>query len=447
MSSKPIITRVAPYDIAKRMKIPFSINIALKLYGLLWLLAIPLLRFNARLRDGFSQRVLHRNIILPKADIWIQAASVGESYLALEIVKQLQPGSPVTVIVTTNTRQGLDVLDKNLLDHDSDKIKISVHTMFFPFDRPALMRKAVRGISPKVLVLLETELWPGLLAACKQYDIKVALVNGRINQKSLESYSLWQSLWRFLRPDITLAISDDDAKRFSLLFGKKYVKRMSNIKFDRLQQKTSGAREVNEIAKIVPENREFVVFGSIREEEEKSIEKNITSLFRKHPDLVIGLFPRHLHRIEHWQSTLSEAEINWILRSQAKDAVGKGTVIIWDTFGELNRAYEIADAVFIGGSLAPLGGQNFLEPLICGIVPIIGPSRFNFAWVGNDVISLGLINEVNDWRELSDTISKDLASRPDRKSIQQKTKAFIESRKGGTRQACETILQLLTNNK
>ncbi len=227
------------------MKIPFKIKAALICYDIVWLLAIPLLLFSSRLRDGFLKRILLTTTDrLPAADIWIQAASVGESFLAIEILKKLTPDVPTSVLVTTNTRQGLDILNENT-ELASISKNLTIHTRFFPFDMPAIMRKAVSHIAPKVLVLLETELWPGLLAVCKENQVRVALVNGRINPKSLDGYNVWKTLWHYLRPDITLAISHDDADRFAQLFGKDNVKCMSNIKFDRLLHKKPIPREKN----------------------------------------------------------------------------------------------------------------------------------------------------------------------------------------------------------
>jgi 3-deoxy-D-manno-octulosonic-acid transferase len=124
---------------------------------------------------------------------------------------------------------------------------------------------------------------------------------------------------------------------------------------------------------------------------------------------------------------------------------------LWDTFGELNPAYALAKAVFVGGSLVPLGGQNFLEPMIYGITPIIGPFWENFAWVGNDVFNQGLAVKVNNWQSVASGLIHQLRQTigQTETAVQRQTAAirYIEARKGGTQQACELISNLLNLNQ
>jgi len=156
-----------------------TLNAALYLYNLGWHLIIPALRLNQRLADGFRQRTLQQ-ITLPRADLWIQAASSGESYLAWSILKKLHPHKPVTVIVTSNTRQGLDIIDRALCDITPNQRGVSAYSAFFPLDKPSIMETAVKIIRPKVMVLLESEIWPGLLAALRKHGCPTVIINGRM---------------------------------------------------------------------------------------------------------------------------------------------------------------------------------------------------------------------------------------------------------------------------
>ena len=126
------------------------------LYNLCWKIAIPLLKHNLRLADGFNQRTLKKK--LEPAAVWIQSASAGESYLVLEILKNLNPSKTTTVLATANTRQGLEILENAVSDLKQLNSNICLNTAFFPFDKPALMIKAVQMVKPKVMVLIETEL-------------------------------------------------------------------------------------------------------------------------------------------------------------------------------------------------------------------------------------------------------------------------------------------------
>jgi len=126
------------------------------------------------------------------------------------ILKSLEPAYPIRVLLTSNTSQGFEILERAVCDVASDG-NMTAHAAYFPFDKPAIMEVAVRSIQPKVMVLLELEIWPGLLSALKRHDSKILIINGRITPKSLRRYLAWPSLWRSLKPDKVLAISENDA--------------------------------------------------------------------------------------------------------------------------------------------------------------------------------------------------------------------------------------------
>ncbi len=416
-------------------------KIAFLLYNLAWKIAIPLLRYNNRLAFGFDQRMLKYNV--PRADIWIQAASAGESYLASEVLKKLKSKYPVSILLTTNTSQGMEINEKTVRDIASIGGEISIYSAYFPFDSPSIMKSAVQKIDPKLMVLLETEIWPGHLSALKQHRCKIVVINGRLKQKSLDKYIIWPSFWKRYAPDRILAMSESDASRFKILFGNERVSIMPNIKFDRFQSESVINPTENPLRNILPENTPFLVLGSVRQEEEPFVEKIIYDLLSRQPDMIIGLFPRHMHRIKHWRKTLVKMPFSWGLKSETKDTVSPGTVILWDTFGELTQAYILAKAVFVGGSLAPLGGQNFLEPLMYGVVPVIGPSWENFAWVGREIIHQHLLQIGADWKEVSDILIQNLMSDPSRKRVSESALNYVKERRGGTEQACDLIHEFL----
>ena len=411
-------------------------------YDIGWWLALPFLRRNKRLVEGFGQRTLQ--VLPPRADIWIQAASVGESFLAQEIIQQLRPPDPIDMLLTTNTAQGMEILEKATAEPGRHTGIRNVNTAYFPFDRPRIMHRAVARIRPKVMVLLESEMWPAHLAALKDAGVPVLLINGRITAKSLQRYLLWPSLWRRLRPDRVMAVSEADARRFGELFGPQHVTVMPNIKFDRLkEQPPETDQNARRLTVFLPADKPLLVLGSIREQEENAVQKMILAVQRRHPHAVIGLFPRHQHRLAAWKSFLEKQRLPFHLRSQTDRPPEGGAVVLWDTFGELAPAYSLATAAFVGGSLAPLGGQNFLEPLISGVRPVIGPFWETFQWVGSEIIELGLVQEVADWRAASETLCRDLTQPAAKDQVRRDALRYIEARRGGTAAACELIGQHL----
>jgi 3-deoxy-D-manno-octulosonic-acid transferase len=404
-------------------------------------MVVPFLRLNGRLADGFEQRTLRCR--LPRAELWIQAASAGEAYLARELLDALKPHHPVRIHVTTNTRQGMEIIEQAINEINTHKKVGSVSTAYFPFDKPAFMDKAVRSIRPHTMVLLESEMWPGLLAALKKFGCKTLIINGRIRSKSLSRYLKWPALWRAIKPHKILAISEDDARRFADLFGNDHVAVMPNIKFDRFDPFDTHTLKQNPLEKILPGEIPFIVLGSIRQEEEPLVEKIIKRISQNKSGLIMGLFPRHLHRIDSWQTTLDTLGLNWILRSRINQNLTDGTVILWDTFGELSEAYALAHAAFVGGSLAPLGGQNFLEPLTYGIVPVIGPSWENFAWVGTQIVKTGLVRVARDWQGVVELLLSDVNQPSAHEPVRKKATKYIQDRQGGTAQAAGLIAETL----
>ncbi|MBS3733039.1 MAG: 3-deoxy-D-manno-octulosonic acid transferase [Desulfobacterales bacterium] len=417
------------------------LNLAVKFYDAGWGLFLPVLRLSPRLKEGYAARRLESS--LPWADLWIQAASGGEAYLAWSIIRELAPGRPVRVLVTTNTRQGMDILEKAAAEISAGPSGITLLLGWCPFDKPGIMEKAVSQVNPKLVVLLETEIWPGLLHALKRRRRPAWIINGRITGKSLARYKKGRIFLDLLRPEGVLAVSQADAARFAELFGKEVVSEMPNIKFDRLP---AAQRPKNDpgLSRLIPPDGGFLVLGSVREQEEIQIENLIRRIHARRPDAVIALFPRHMHRLGHWENALSRMGAKWDFRSKLQSSARAGQIILWDTFGELTDAYALADAVFVGGSLAPLGGQNFLEPMACGNRPVIGPSWDNFFWVGEALFRQGLVLRENNWQAAADRLVDELRIPPAREEIQKQAEQYIAARRGGTRRACRVIENYLS---
>ncbi len=413
-------------------------------YDLLWRAAIPLLRRNRRLSDGFRSRL--GTPPPSRASLWIQAASVGEAYLAREIMVRLNLGiHPLRVLLTANTRQGLEI-HRETADLPLIRSRgLSTSAGFFPFDRPAIMRQVVRHVRPTVAVFLETEIWPGLLRELRRWGSRIFIINGRLSPRSLERYLLWPTIWAHAAPDEVLAVSEEDAVRFQRLFARSRIRILPNIKFDRLAPPQTVTSK--EKGAPTPQRPHFAVLGSVRREEENDAARMIQHILAAVPDAVVGLFPRHLHRVGPWRNRLNRMGIPWILRSAAPgpcpETAHGVAVVLWDTVGELTSAYGRARAAFVGGSLAPLGGQNFIEPLTVGVIPVIGPSWEDFRWVGEALFNSGLARIGGDWRAVADHLIQDLNHPISRKEVMSLAEEYISARKGGASQACRRIAEAL----
>jgi len=217
---------------------------------------------------------------------------------------------------------------------------------------------------------------------------------------------------------------------------------MNNIKFDRIEAKKDLPINTP-IARLLPDNTPFILLGSVRREEEALIRQTIADLLVQRQDLIIGLFPKHIERADVWLHLLRDMGISGVKRSQIQGQQDPGSVIVWDVFGELAGAYGLAAATFVGGSLINLGGQNFLEPLVFGLKPIIGPYWKNFAWVGRDIIDAGLVREVTDGPALTTTLLAAIETTTNRAAVIDEVQRFFLPRKGGTEMISRQIIDKL----
>ena len=414
-------------------RLPSSMRLLLTGYNLLWPVAVPLLLASSRVREGLGRRMVHTYRAAP-ADVWIQAASTGEAAIAAEIVRSWPTSQPLSFVVTTNTLQGMEVL-KQVQPPGHSRLTRA----YCPLDSRKQVRKFLKAFKPSLLVLLETELWPIMLHTCKQESMPVLLLNARLSAHSLAQYLMLPDLWPPLAPDEILAVSEWEAERYAVLFDRDRPQTMPNIKFDRCSSEPPVPYVHNPLSDYIKAQSRFIVFGSVRREEESSVLPVISRLLQEHPRSIIGVFPRHLNRLPAWQQGLKQLDIPFQLRSKLSGQITQGTVVLWDTFGELEYAYALARTAFVGGSLAPLGGQNFLEPLSQGVIPIIGPHWHHFDWVGQDIVHNGLVTQVHSLEELQQALLSASSSPPERETVHNQFLEFVQARRGGTQTAVRTI--------
>ncbi len=424
------------------------IPVFLKFYNMLWTLALPFLERNQRLKPGFSKRISCSH--LEHADIWIQAASAGEAYLAVSIIQNLSFKTKTSVLVTTTTVQGIEILETGLTREKTPPC-IDLRIDWFFFDQPDIMKEAVKTICPQVMVLLETEIWPALIHHLKRKKTKILILNARLSKKSHGHYLATKFLWKHLSPDIVLAVSDPDARRYEQIFETALVKTMPNIKFESmnivsrdmdsldgdLQDKDTAER----IKRLLPPALPLTILASVRQEEEKEVLNIITHILNEFPNQLVAIFPRHVHRIRFWEKRLTQSRLKFQLRSKIGDSPAGPGIILWNRFGELKTACGLASIVFVGGSLKPLGGQNFIEPAVQGAVTITGPYYDDFAWAGETIFTRQIVLKKNNWQSVSQTILKTLELPGNKSERKARVHAYLQSNRGGTQQACDEILK------
>lgn len=268
--------------------------------------------------------------------------------------------------------------------------------------------KAVKQVNPKVMVLLETELWPAMLHHLRQQHTRILVVNGRMSAKSSRHYRLTRPLWSRIAPHEVLAVSKADADRFRRVFDQAKIAVMPNMKFETLESQASQPGEPEtgspHWTEIFSGDRPISVFASIRHREERQVVKMIRSLFDQYPKQVIALFPRHMHRIDVWKRRLKQSGVPFFCARHCPGHLLCRASFYGTASVKCGRCLPTPKRVFMGGSLKPLGGQNFLEPLLQGAPVVTGPFWDDFFWVGPRVFDTGLAVRKPDWRSAAHTM-------------------------------------------
>lgn len=372
--------------------------------------------------------------------IWIHAVSVGESMTAIPLIKLLQqryPSMPITV--TNETITGAERIRAELGN--------SVTQLYFPYDLPLVLRKFFKTLQPKLLILLETELWPNLLAACQLYQVPVALVNARLSARSARSYRrILPVIRKMLKSiDVIAAQFQVDADRFVALgFPVEKIQVTGSLKFD-LTLPLQLSEQAQRWRKIWGENRLVWIAASTHPGEEELILQAFAEARRSFPDLLLVSIPRHVDRVPQLEQLYSKLAYKIIKRSQYNDSEMSGVdVFIGDTMGELLIFYAAADLAFVGGSLVEKGGQNPLEPAAVGLPILTGPYTFNFATITEQLKQRNVETQVNNATELAEQVIALLSDPAQRQEKAHEAKKFVTENKGSVLKQMQLIESLLS---
>ncbi|MBU0592927.1 MAG: lipid IV(A) 3-deoxy-D-manno-octulosonic acid transferase [Gammaproteobacteria bacterium] len=331
--------------------------------------------------------------------IWLHAVSVGETRAAAPLVKALQIRYPGHQILLTHMTPTGRETGEQLFGSD-------VLRCYLPYDYPFAVRRFLDHFEPELGLLLETEIWPNLIQACRSANIPLCLVNARLSEKSARRYARFGSLTAasLRQMGAIAAQTEEDAQRLEAL-GATNVSVVGNLKFD-----ITPSAELLELGQSLlqrfgPE-REIFLAASTREGEEEKILDAVQGIGI--PDLLIVIVPRHPQRFDAVAQLLEQRGIRYQRRSQ-EGPVGKDTaVVLGDSMGEMFAYYAACDVAFIGGSLLPYGGQNLIEGCAVGKPVIIGPHTYNFTEAAKQAVEAGaavrVASEVELARELRDLL-------------------------------------------
>ena len=371
------------------------------------------------------------------ASVWIHALSVGEVLSAIPLVKAVGLQYPEKDIVfTVTTEQGKEIARKEL----RGKVR-ALLTM--PLDFWWSIRRVVNFIRPSLFILVETDIWPGLISYLKKRGTKTILINGRISPRTFRYYRRFRPLARriFSAMDLCMMQSDLDRERL-LQIGveEQKVKTVGNIKFDR-DWVPMGEEEYENLLNTLnlESENDIWVAGSTHPGEEEIILDAFGRLRRFFPFLRLIIAPRRVERAEDINRLVVDKGSKSVLKTQISVKDEPYEVLILDTIGELERIYGIAKISFVGGTLTPVGGHNLLEPASFGRPVLFGPHTDNFVLMSQLLIEAGGGRRVRDGEDLFETV-KALLSDPEKSnSMGRKAKKFVETSRGALGRVMENI--------
>jgi 3-deoxy-D-manno-octulosonic-acid transferase len=350
------------------------------IYSALWLLALPavILRlwWKGRRQPGYRQHLAERfgryTFQLSPGSIWLHAVSVGETRAAQPLIRALRIAHPGRDILLTHmTPTGRETSAALYTGSDPH-----IHAVYLPYDLPWLQRRFLRHFDPAIGVLMETEVWPNLAAACSASGVALMLVNGRLSARSFGRYRRLASIARaaFGSFAAVAAQAEADAARFRALGAAKVVV-TGNIKFDNHPDPALVAR--GETFRQAAGVRQIVLAASTRDGEEGELLDAAASLLDSAVLLVI--VPRHPQRFDEVAQLAISRGYRVGRRSRAEGPSEDDQVWIGDSMGEMSAYFAMADLTLMGGTWRPFGGQNFIECCAVGTPVLLGPSTFNFA--------------------------------------------------------------------
>ena len=388
---------------------------------------------NFRERFGFGTR-------LAPHGIWLHAVSVGEVQACAPLVSALcrrHPGLPLTVTTFTPTGSAR----ARALFGDVAAVR------YVPYDLPGAVRRFFRRVQPRLAVIFETELWPNLYRECARRRIPLVLASARLSVRSVGRYQRLGALIRETlgRTALVAAQAPGDAERFRSLGADPATTHVTgNIKFDFELPPDIAARGAGLRAQYAPDRALWVAGSTHAGLEEQAVLEAHQRVRAVHPGALLVLAPRHPPRFDEVAQSLRAAGINFVRRSAAPTSADAScAVLLVDCLGELLDFYAAADVAFVGGSLAPIGGHNLLEPAALGVPILTGPNNSNSEEIARLLSARGAAEVVHDAQQLGTRLSALLSDAAARERMGAAGRASVDSNRGALTKLLALIEPLL----
>ncbi len=399
---------------------------------------------HGKYREGFKEKLLG---LVPQRSgdrpcVWLHAVSVGEVNLLATTLREFRIARPDwQLVISTTTKAGYGLARKKYSDHP---------VFYCPLDFSWAVKRALRRIRPQLLILAELELWPNLLGAAKEQGVPVAIINGRLSDKSFRGYVKIRPLVaRVLREvDLVAAQNRETAERFLQLGARSEAVHITgSLKFDgaTTDRDNPRTRELRHLAKISDDDV-VLLFGSTQAPEEAIGLELFRKLAGEFPHLRLAIVPRHPQRFDEVAELLARSGLPWARRSTLVDSeirTPNSAIILVDTIGELGAWWGTATIGFVGGSFGSRGGQNMLEPAAYGVATCFGPNTWNFRDIVAQLLAVEGAVVVADTEQLEQFVRRALTAPAWAVGLAGRARSLVLSQQGATRRTLELLLPLV----
>jgi 3-deoxy-D-manno-octulosonic-acid transferase len=415
------------------------------IYNLLWYPALPfalIAAHPANMRD-YRERMGHGYFpdTAGAPRIWIHAASVGEIEAIRPVAIGLLEHYPTAVmVITTMTATGREAAMR--------RIPAAAAWMLAPLDNQRAVRSFLDRMRPSMVLITETEIWPNYFFESARADATIAIVNGRISERSMRRYMRARGLFQdaLSRASLILAQSREDARRYVKFDIPARIIVTGNTKIEVAKSDGSSEDPIRQELMRFASGRKIFVAGSTAPGEEAVIVDAYRELRKDFPQLALTIAPRHLDRMPDVENALRAASLDYVKASELnpQNAAREVDVLILDTMGELRSFYRRGAIAFIGGSLAPgRGGQNPAEPALVDVPVLIGPYHENQKEIVSSIVSSGGARIVKNAGDIVREASKWLGDDAAREAAGRGAHASVSKDAGGSQFALKQLEALI----
>jgi 3-deoxy-D-manno-octulosonic-acid transferase len=381
--------------------------------------------------------------------IWLHCVSVGEAQAARPLARAILDKFPShALVISTTTLTGQRIA--------RDAFRDDAATVFyFPFDWAWTARRSLRAVNPAVVLIMETELWPNFLRECRKRGVPVAIVNGRLSERSYSRYRLARRFVKRIVNDLDLALmqTNGDAERMKGLgLAPERVFVSGNVKFDAPEDAGEQAltRELRERFQF-DDGRPLLLAASTHSPEERIIIEAFRELRATTGNEQVRLLiaPRHPERFAEVAALLDSSGLDWARRSAARlESDRVCDIVLLDSIGELRAVYSLASVVFVGGSLSQTGGHNIIEPAMVGACTVTGAHTFNFTAIvrafleADALVQLPPLSEADAPSALASTLKELLANGERRRALGERARQVLEQNRGATARTIKLLAKI-----